>query len=64
VGGRTHGFIAEELTPVEAGRDASELDMVRERVPLAEAVRAVMDGRITHVASSYLLLRAARVLGI
>lgn len=64
IGGRTHAFIAEELSPVEARLDASELDLVRERVPLAEAVRAVTDGRITHVASAYLLLRAARALGI
>lgn len=64
IGGRTHAFIAEDLTEVESGRDASEHDLVRERVPLAEAVQAVMDGRITHVASTYLLLRAARALGI
>jgi len=57
VRGRTHCFVAQELTPVDVARDASEVDMVRERLPLAEAVAAVRDGRITHVGSSYLLLR-------
>ena len=56
--GRTHCFVAQELTPVEVERDDSEVDMVRERLPLAEAVAAVRDGRITHVGSCYLLLRA------
>lgn len=58
VRGRTHCFIAEGLAPAVAQADASEVDLVCERVPLAEAVAAVRDGRITHVGSAYLLLRA------
>ena len=64
VAGRTHAFVAEDLSPVSSTLDASEYDLVRERVPLSEAVMAVLDGRISHVASAYLLLRAARALGI
>ena len=64
IGGRTHTFVAEELSDVAGRLDPSEYDLVRERVPLHEAVQAVQDHRITHVASSYLLLRAARALGI
>jgi len=64
VAGRTHGFLAEDLSAVSAELDASEVDLVRERVALGEAVAAVLDGRITHVASGYLLLRAARALGL
>jgi 8-oxo-dGTP pyrophosphatase MutT (NUDIX family) len=64
VAGRTHGFIAEELAAVDGGLDDSECDLVRQRVPMTEAVAAVLDGRITHVASAYLLLRVARSLGM
>jgi ADP-ribose pyrophosphatase len=56
--GRTHCFLAEGLTPVEARPDDSEVDLVRQRLPLAEAVQAVLDGRITHVGTGYVLLRA------
>ena len=64
IGGRTHTYLAEDLATVAAGLDSSEYDLVRERVPLRDAVQAVLDGRITHVASGYLLLRVARTLGI
>ncbi len=58
VAGMTHCFIAEDLAPARRDADASECDLERVRLPLTEAVAAALDGRITHVASMYLLLRA------
>ncbi|MBA3684433.1 MAG: NUDIX hydrolase [Planctomycetes bacterium] len=62
VAGRTSCYVAEGLESAESPGDASEFDLVRARLPLAEAIAAVDQGRITHVASMYLLLRIAREL--
>jgi ADP-ribose pyrophosphatase len=62
VGGKLHCYLAEDLSPVDLPLDAEEIDLVRERLPLAEAIQAVEDGRITHIATAYLLLRVERML--
>ncbi len=62
VGGLLHCLLAEDLSPLDLPLDDTEIDLVRERVPLAEAVAAVHDGTITHIASAYLLLRVERLL--
>lgn len=62
VAGATACFLAEDLDAAAAERDASECDLVVERLPLADAVAAALDGRITHVGTLWLLLRAERSL--
>jgi 8-oxo-dGTP pyrophosphatase MutT (NUDIX family) len=62
VGGLLHCYLAENLSPLDLPLDATEVDLVRQRVPLDEALAAVHDGIITHIASAYLLLRVERYL--
>ncbi|HYE06749.1 MAG TPA: NUDIX hydrolase [Planctomycetota bacterium] len=62
VGGKLHCLLAEDLSPLDLPLDDTEIDLVRERVPLSEAVAAVHDGTITHIATAYLLLRVERLL--
>lgn len=50
-------YLARELSWVGAEREGTEA-MTTERLPLAEAVRMVEDGRITHAPTCVLLLRA------
>jgi hypothetical protein len=58
-------FLARGLAAVDThSRDGSEHDLVAQRVPLAMAIEAAMDGRIAHGMSVVGLLRAARRLGI
>lgn len=54
-----HLFIARGLTQVERELEEAELAMQIVRVPLAEAVRLVMAGEITHATSCVLILKAA-----
>ena len=57
----TRLFLARQLTFVRPEREGSE--RIRTvKVPLAEAVRWVMDGTISHAASATLVLKAERVL--
>ncbi|CAA9285087.1 MAG: hypothetical protein AVDCRST_MAG77-4196 [uncultured Chloroflexi bacterium] len=58
-----HCFLATGLTHVDTQRDPEEQDMVATWVPLGEAVRAVLDGRIVHSATIGALLRLERELG-
>ncbi|MBV9577351.1 MAG: NUDIX hydrolase [Chloroflexi bacterium] len=70
INGRWHMFLVHGLEPLEVAdagrhqRDGGEHDMLVQRLPLAEAIAAVMDGRIVHGMSALGLLRAARRLGI
>ncbi|HEV2765197.1 MAG TPA: NUDIX domain-containing protein, partial [Pyrinomonadaceae bacterium] len=52
-------YLARRLTFGETERDASE-EMETIRLPFAEAVEAVMSGRITHGLSCVLILKAER----
>jgi 8-oxo-dGTP pyrophosphatase MutT (NUDIX family) len=64
VAGRGHAFLATDLERVEApAPETSEVDLLSRAVPLDTALAAVEDGRISNVASLYVLLRAARHLG-
>lgn len=56
---RAHLFLARELTPGRLAREPSEAGMTLSWVPLAEAVTAVRDGRITEAGSATALLLAA-----
>ncbi len=62
VGGLLHCLLAEDLSPLDLPLDDTEIDLVRERVPLDEALAAVHDGTITHIATAYVLLRVERLL--
>ena len=56
-------FLARQLTFVRPEREGSE--RIRTvKVPMAEAVRWVMDGTISHAASATLVLKAERILGV
>ena len=55
-------FLARDLQPVVAERDAEEADLIRHAVPLEEAVAAVMNGEIVHTTSIATILMAARYL--
>ncbi len=57
-----HFYLATDLTVGETARDHEEQDMITTWVPLDEAVRAVMDGRVVHGASIGALLRLEREL--
>ena len=57
----TQLFIARDLQQVETNPEGTEL-IRRLRVPLAEAVKMVLDGRITHAPSCVLILLAERSL--
>jgi 8-oxo-dGDP phosphatase len=60
-----HLFIARDLRPTTAHeKDSAEQDMIAQRVPMAAAIEAAMDGRILHGMSIAGILRAARRLGI
>lgn len=62
--GRFHLYLARDLRPTLAGRrDATEADMLIDRVPLSEALEAAADGRIRHTITIVALFRAARLLG-
>lgn len=52
-------FLARELSFTDPDREGTE-EMRTVRVPLAEAVRRVMEGEITHGPSCVLILKAAR----
>jgi ADP-ribose pyrophosphatase len=54
-------FLARRLTFVEASPEGTE-QIRHVRMPLSEAVDAVMSGRITHAPSCVLILKASRVL--
>jgi 8-oxo-dGTP pyrophosphatase MutT (NUDIX family) len=60
----THCYVAEGLSEVDATADTSEVDMIRARVPLADCLAAVLDGRIDQVGSAYLILRVAHTRGL
>lgn len=53
-------FLARRLTFSGSSLDGTE-QIQRVRVPLAEAVRMVMDGEITHAPSAVLILKVARL---
>lgn len=58
-----HLFLAQGLTQVP--HDPEEAEVIeRVRMPLAEAVRKVMEGEINHGSSAVAILKAARLLGI
>jgi len=57
-----HLYLATQLTVGQTDRDHEEQDMIAAWVPLEEAVRAVMDGRVVHGASIGALLRLEREL--
>ena len=62
-----HLYLARDLSPAPAGsaqRDGAEHDMQVACVPLAEAVRAVMDGTLVHAVTCLALLRTARLLDL
>ncbi len=61
-----HLYLARGLSATDSSvsREGAEDDLITCRLPLAEAVEAVMDGRIVHSMSSVALLRAARRLGL
>lgn len=64
VAGRGHAWLATGIERAgEAKPEASEGDLICAAIPLAEALAACGDGRITNVASLYVLLQAARGLG-
>ena len=64
VAGRGHAWIATGIERDGAPQpDASEADLVCAAGPVAEALAACEDGRITNVSTLYVLLRAARSLG-
>ena len=54
-----HLFLARGISQVPHEREEGEI-MESMRVPLAEAIRMVMDGEITHGSSCVLILKAAR----
>jgi ADP-ribose pyrophosphatase len=56
----THLFLARGLRFGEPRHEATE-QIRRVTMPLAEAVAAVMDGRITHAPSCVVILKAARL---
>lgn len=64
VRGEIHCFLAEDLSETAAEPEASECDLVRARVSLADCVAAVDDGRIDMVSTAWVVLAAARRLGI
>lgn len=55
-------FLARSLRVGQSAREGTE-QIRRVRLPLGEALDAVLDGRITHAPSCVLLLRAARAVG-
>lgn len=58
-----HLFLAQDLSPASATHDADEqLDVIW--LPLAEAIRMVMDGQISEVCSVAALLKVARMRGL
>lgn len=60
-----HLFLARGLTPIRATtRDETEADLIVARVPLGEAVEAVLDNTIVHAVSALAILRVARALGV
>lgn len=59
-----HYFLARDITPAYAHRDASEQDMLTRAVPFADALEAALTGQIVHAISVVGLVRAARNLGI
>jgi ADP-ribose pyrophosphatase len=63
IDGDWHFFLARGLATEPSGqhaRDGSEHDLITQRVPLATAVDAALDGRIMHGMSVVGLVRAAR----
>ena len=56
-------FLARGLSFGEPEREASER-IKSVPMPLAEAIRHVMDGEISHAASAVLLLKAGRLIGL
>jgi ADP-ribose pyrophosphatase len=56
-------FLAEELSGVPRALEPTEL-ITPLRMPLVEALAAVVDGRITHAPSCVLLMRAAMHFGV
>jgi 8-oxo-dGTP pyrophosphatase MutT (NUDIX family) len=54
-------FLAEQLTPGNTNREATEADMVVKKIPLREAVAMVMNGEITDSLSVAGLLKVARL---
>ena len=58
----THLYLAQDLDFVGAQRDGTET-MGCVRVPLAEALAMVDDGRVTHAPTCVALLKIARLLG-
>ena len=54
---RFHFFLATGIEEGTTARDAEEADMIVAWVPLEEAIRAVMDGRIVHSSAISGLLR-------
>lgn len=57
-------FLAEQLTEGEAEPEETEADLVIRKVKLTEAVRMVLDGRITDSLSVMGLLKVARLMKI
>lgn len=57
-------FLAEDLQEGKAELEETEADLVVSKVPLAEAVTMVLDGRITDSLSVMGLLKVARLKGI
>jgi len=64
VGGVIHCYLARKLGDADVAADRTEQDMVRERVALREALAAVEDGRIAHIATAFLLARVDSLLAI
>ena len=59
-------YLARGLSEIEGSvvRDGAEDDLVTCRLPLADAIEAVMDGRIVHSMTCLALLRVARRLNL
>ncbi len=65
VAARYHLYVARGLEPSHGHeRDGSEEDLIAQRVPLQQAVEAVLDGTIAHSFSVVGILRVARLLGV
>jgi 8-oxo-dGDP phosphatase len=67
IDGQWYLYLAGGLEPAPVGcyhRDPGEHDLITQRMPLAEAVEAGLDGRIVHGMTVVALLRAARRFGI
>ncbi|MBS1680319.1 MAG: NUDIX hydrolase [Bacteroidetes bacterium] len=57
-------FMAQELTAGKYNREATEADMKVWKLPFAEALKMVLEGKITDSLSVMGILKAARMLGM